>query len=74
MHMMNELLKEWLDEHGRGAAEKLAKKSGLSKSYISELRAGKRGERPTLATALALEKGTGIRAEVWLGLNKRGKI
>ena len=66
--VMKQLLIEWLDKNGRGAASRLSEASGLSKSYISELRNGKGGERLTLDTAKALERGTGIRAQVWLGL------
>lgn len=67
---MNSILKAWLDSKGRGAAAQLAKDSGLSKSYISELAnsKGNSGMRLTAHTAKALQKGTGIPATVWLGL------
>ena len=65
---MKQLLNDWLDANGRGSASRLSEASGLSKSYISELRSGKCGERLTVDTAKALERGTGIKAVVWLGL------
>lgn len=65
---MNEMLKTWLKSEGWGSQKRLSKKSGLSESYISELASGKCGARLTADTARALEKGTGIKATVWLGL------
>jgi plasmid maintenance system antidote protein VapI len=67
---MQNILNEWLNKHGRGSASKLAEASGLSRSYISELKSGKCGARLTADTALALERGTGIKAAVWLGLEQ----
>lgn len=69
---MNTLLKSWLDKKGRGSASQLARDTGLSKAYISELASGKCGQRLTASTAKALEKGTGISALVWLGLESEG--
>lgn len=67
---MKQLLNDWLDKNGRGSASRLAEASGLSKGYISELRSGKCGARLTAETALALERGTGIKATVWLGIEQ----
>ena len=67
---MNELLNDWLSERGYGAGVQLSEASGLSRSYISELASGKCGARLTARTAQALERGTGIKATVWLGLEK----
>jgi plasmid maintenance system antidote protein VapI len=64
--MCKELLSEWLDERGRGALTRLSKKSGLSPGHIHDLKSGK--TEPTTATAIKLAKGTGINAEIWLGL------
>ncbi len=64
--MCKELLSEWLDERGRGALTRLSKKSGLSPGHLHDLKSGK--TEPTTATAIKLAKGTGIGAEVWLGL------
>ena len=70
---MNEMLKTWLKSEGWGSQKRLSKKSGLSESYISELASGKCGARLTADTARALEKGTGIKATVWLGLEPPAK-
>ena len=67
---MNTLLNNWLDQNGYGAATRLSKASGLSRSYISELASGKCGARLTADTAQKLAKGTGIKATVWLGLEE----
>ncbi len=68
--IMKQLLNDWLDQNGRGSASRLAEASGLSKGYISELRSGKCGARLTADTAKALERGTGISAAVWLGIEQ----
>lgn len=65
---MQHILKEWLDMQGRGAATRLSRESGLSNAFISELANGKSGWDIKIGTARALEKGTGIKAAVWLGL------
>ena len=62
------LLTDYLTREGWGSATRLSDKSGLSKSYISDLASGRCGQRLTVETARALEKGTGIKATVWLGL------
>lgn len=63
-----DILKPWLDAKGWGSQKRLAEDSGLSESYISDLANGNCGQRLTADTARALEKGTGIKATVWLGL------
>lgn len=65
---MNEILNDWLAGQKWGAQRRLAAASGLSESYISEMVNGEAGGRLSTGTAKALEKGTGIKAAVWLGL------
>lgn len=66
--MCKDLLTNWLGERERGAMARLAEETGLSPGHLHALKSGK--VVPTTATALKLERGTGIRAAVWLGLEK----
>jgi addiction module HigA family antidote len=60
-----EVLTEWMDEHDMTQHE-LATRCGMTDPYVGMVRGGAKRVGPV--TALRLERGTGIRAEVWLHL------
>lgn len=60
-----EHLGEYLEENGWSQAE-LARRAGLTPKLVSEVINGKNPVTPE--TALKLEVATGLKAEIWLGL------
>jgi transcriptional regulator with XRE-family HTH domain len=65
--MHTDLLKDYLEEQGRGSITRLSKATGLSSGHIHDIASGKRSEI-SVSTARALAQGTGIRVWRWLGL------
>lgn len=57
-----EFIQEWMEETGINQAE-LARRLGVSRKHVSQLLTGKAALTP--ATALALERVTGVPARIW---------